>query len=99
MTRHLRRSLVAALSAAAFPLAACSDSTDPGPQPPGDVTVTATGSTTARLSFTGRSGDQYTIQRAAGSGSVDFSAVATVDGPSAGTAVTYDDAKDRKSVV
>jgi hypothetical protein len=92
MLRSLRHSFRAALAATFLILSACSDSTDPGPQPPGDVTVTATGATAARVTFAGRTGDQYVVQRATGANSTDFAPVATVNGPASGTTVTYDDA-------
>jgi hypothetical protein len=72
-------------------LTACDNSTGPAPQAPSDVAVIATGATGARVTFSGRSGERYTIQRSAGAASTDFAAVATVDGPTSGTTVTYDD--------
>jgi hypothetical protein len=92
MIHFLPMSVSAALTATVLLLGACTDSTDPGPQPPGDVAVTSTGATSARVTFTGRSGDQYVIQRATGVTSTDFAPVSTVPGPTTGTAVTYDDA-------
>jgi hypothetical protein len=84
-----KTSIALALIVAA--LAACDNSTDPGPQAPADVAVIATG-TGARVTFSGRAGEQYTIQRSTGAASTDFAAIATVDGPTSGSTVTYDDA-------
>jgi hypothetical protein len=92
MIRSLRESFPTALAATVLIVSACGDSTDPGPQPPGDVAVTSTGATTARVTFSGQSGSQYVIQRATGANSIDFAPIATVDGPTTGTTVTYDDA-------
>jgi hypothetical protein len=92
MILHFRPVLRMALMGIAPILAACGDSTDPGPQPPGDVAVTATGATSARITFSGQSGNQYIIQRAEGGTSIDFEPIATVDGPATGSTVTYDDA-------
>src|SRR5687768_11081782 len=92
MIRSLRESFPTALAATVLIVSACGDSTDPGPQPPGDVAVTSTGATTARVTFSGQSGSQYVIQRATSANSIDFAPVATVDGPTTGTTVTYDDA-------
>ena len=92
MIHLLRPMLPTALAAVLTLPVACGDSTDPGPQPPGDVAVTATGATTARVTFSGQAGNQYIIQRAQGGTSIDFEPIATVDGPATGNTVTYDDA-------
>lgn len=92
MIRFLHQPLPTAFAVTVLILSACGDSTSPGPQPPGDVTVTSTGATTARVTFTGRSGDQYIVQRALGASATDFAPVATVNGPTTGPTVTYDDA-------
>jgi len=91
MISSLRQSFPTAFVATVLLLAACGDSTDPGPQPPGDVTVTATGATSTRVTFSGQSGNQYEIQRSTGTASTDFATIATVDGPTTGSMVEYND--------
>jgi hypothetical protein len=92
MLRSFRQSLPVALAAITLVLSGCGDnSTGPSFQPPGDVTVTSTGATSARVSFTGQAGDQYQIQRATGAAGTDFATITTVNGPTSGTTVTFDD--------
>lgn len=92
---HLDLRRVSRLGLAAIALSATiacgDDSTDPGPISP-DITVTATGATTARITFTGDSrNDGYIIQRASGAAGV-FAAIDTVDAPASGSAtVTFND--------
>jgi hypothetical protein len=75
-------------------LSACDDDdpTDPGAIPPTNLAVTATGATTARVTFTGRSGDtRYIVQRAEGTTGGTFAEVETVDAPAVAGQVTFDD--------
>jgi hypothetical protein len=75
-------------------LAACGDEDDPTAptvDPPLGLQVTATGSSTTRITFNGRAlDDSYTIERAEGSAGA-FASVTTVAAPNTDGAVTYDD--------
>ena len=91
--RRLRSFAAMALCAGtlATTLAACSDDDDPIAPPaiPAGVAVTATGETSARVTWTGvMNADGYAIERAAGATGGTFSQVGTA----AATATQYDDA-------
>lgn len=91
------RKLGIVLSLTALFTASCGDNDSPtapaGPQPPTAFAATATGATSARLTFTGRAGDaSYTIQRATGATGGTFAQVATAILPASGTSVEVVDA-------
>ena len=80
------------LAAALF--AACSDdgTTEPNVNPPLGLAVTATGATTARVTFNSLAGDNsFIIERAEGAGGA-FASVATPQAPATPGTVTFDDA-------
>lgn len=86
------RSMAAAALAALLSIAGCSDDeTGPTPQPVIGVTVTALSSTSVRISFNSRAGDdRYRIERAEGATGT-FAAAGTVDAPATAGAVTFTD--------
>jgi hypothetical protein len=75
-------------------LAACGDDDDPTAptvDPPLGLQVSATGSSSIRVSFNGRAiDDSYTIERAEGASGT-FASVTTVNAPSTDGVVSYDD--------
>ena len=85
---------IRALGLALIGLLACSDDDDPTAptvDPPLGLQVTATGSSTARISFNGRAiDDSYTIERAEGAAGA-FASVTTVNAPETDGTVTFDD--------
>jgi hypothetical protein len=88
------RLITRAFALALIGLAACGDDDDPTAptvDPPLGLQVTATGSSTARITFNGRAlDDSYTIERAEG-GAGAFASLTTVSAPNTDGAVTYDD--------
>jgi len=68
------------------------DPTSPTVDPPLGLQVTATGSSSARVSFNGRAADDsYTVERAEGAAVGTFTAVTTINAPAADGVLTYDD--------
>jgi hypothetical protein len=92
--RLVRRfaTVVASVSLVAA-LAGCGDDegTDPAPNPVIGVSATATGSGTIRVTFSGRAGESYEIERGAGAGGT-FGVVHTIPALSAAGTQTFDDA-------
>lgn len=82
------------LALALIGLAACGDDDDPTAptvDPPLGLQVSATGSSTTRITFNGRAlDDSYTIERAEG-GAGTFASVTTIPAPNTDGAVSYDD--------
>ena len=82
------------LTLALIGLAACGDDDDPTApalDPPLGLQVTATGSSTARITFNGRAADDsYALERAEGAAGT-FAPVTTINAPNADGTVTYDD--------
>lgn len=90
----LRRFSIAFTAAAATLVAACSSSDSTGPSAPLPVlglSATATGSSTARMTFNGRSGESYDIERAEGAAGT-FTTAATIAVLTADGTQTYNDA-------
>jgi hypothetical protein len=86
---RLTRICAATLAATIF-AAGCSDSTEPGPKPVIGVTVTAVGPSTIRVTFTGRKGESYDLERASGATGA-FASVHTFATLNAAGQQTYDD--------
>ena len=82
------------LAIALIGLFACSDDDDPTSptvDPPLGLQVTATGSSTTRITFNGRAiDDSYTLERAEGATGT-FASVTTINAPNTDGLVTYDD--------
>jgi hypothetical protein len=86
----LRSSTAAVLAAVMF-LVGCSESTGPSaPLPPLGLSVTPTGSASVRVTFSGRAGEGYEIERAEGA-SGSFAVVTTLAALTADGIQTYDD--------
>jgi len=91
MTHSVRSALGALLFATTFLTACSSDdsTTAPAPTPPLGLSVQATGSSTARVTFNGTAGDNsYLLERAEGA-TGSFASTATI--PATTGTVTYDD--------
>src|SRR5688572_22766125 len=92
MTTRRFAALAAALSLGFAAACGDSDPTGPNPTPVLGVTVTAINSSSTRVTFTSRAGDNsYNIERAEGA-SGSFSSVGTVPAPSTPGPVTFNDA-------
>jgi len=92
MSMFRRFALATTVVAATF-VSACnaSDSTGPSaPLPVLGLAVTATGSSTARVTFSGRSGESYDIERAEGAAGT-FAAITTIAALTADATQNYDD--------
>ena len=75
-------------------LVGCGDDDPVAPtvDPPLGLQVSATGSTSARISFNGRAADDsYTLERAEGATGGTFTTVTTINAPATDGTVTYDD--------
>jgi hypothetical protein len=83
-----------AFAVALIGLLACSDDdnpTAPTVDPPLGLQVSATGSSSTRVSFNGRAiDDSYTLERAEGAGGT-FASVTTINAPDVDGVLTYDD--------
>ncbi|MEJ7812032.1 MAG: fibronectin type III domain-containing protein, partial [Gemmatimonadaceae bacterium] len=90
------RKLMLAAALAVVTLAACGDDdnggTGPSVAPPANVTVTASTSTRATITFNTVSGaSSYLIERASGATGTSFVTAGSVQQPASGTTVTFDD--------
>jgi hypothetical protein len=92
--RFSSQSIQRCLTLAMIALAACGDDDDPTAptiDPPLGLQVSATGSSSIRVSFNGRAiDDNYTIERAEGASGT-FASVTTVNAPATDGVVSYDD--------
>src|SRR5687767_15925584 len=89
-----RKLAAAALLFSAMLAAACSDDDPAGPGlvPPLGLSVTATGSSTAEVTFAGRPDDDgYVIERAEGAAGGTFAEVGTVPKPASAGTITFED--------
>ncbi len=88
---RISRFLAASVTTLLLAAAGCNnDSTDPGPSSVTDVTVTPLGISTIRVSFTGRKGEGYEIERAEGTSS-SYTLATTIPALAATGQETYDD--------
>ena len=92
--RFSSRLITSVFALALIGLAACGDDDDPTAptvDPPLGLQVTATSSSTARISFNGRAADDsYTLERAEGAAGT-FASVTTINAPNTDGTVTFDD--------
>ncbi|HYV99143.1 MAG TPA: fibronectin type III domain-containing protein [Gemmatimonadaceae bacterium] len=88
---RISRLLAASVTTLLLAVAACNDdSTSPGPKAPASITVTPVGTTTLRITFEGKKGESYEIERAVEDGTA-FTLVKTIAELTASGTQTYDD--------